>query len=526
MAKATKSIIGGMTVLGVTGIVCKLVGVLFSVPLTMLLGADGLGVFQSVFPTYNLLLTVSSAGLPVAISRMVSHCLAKDDPRNAHRVFKTALWLLLALGCFCSLLMLVGSGTLTRIVHSEQTLAGFHVIAPCVALVCMLSAFRGFVQGQQNMVPTAISQLIEQVGKVFISLPLAALGARYSVAYGAAGALLGITIVEALALLYMIIRYFRHRSAFAAIPQLSQEPPIPGRTLARRLMRISVPITISACIVPLAQFVDSAMLVDRMMAAGLPHAQAQPLYGLFSGTVIRLINVPTALALAVSMSLMPAISAAKALDDYDTIARNSDQGLRFAFLIGFPCSIGMSVLAKPLLAFFYVETLSAEHLQVASELLSVSSLTVVLFTVVQATSSILQGLHNQRIPMYTLIAGVGCKIALNYILVGIPGVDIHGAPIASIVCYAVSMVPNLFYVVKYGKMRFNWMGWVVRPAAATACMGVIVYLLRTLLPVTRLCTLLEIAVGVAVYVTAALLLKAVSPEDFRALRRGRKHSHS
>ena len=522
MAKQSKSIVGGMTVLGMAGIICKLVGVLFSIPLLWMIGADGLGIFQSVFPTYNLLLTVSSAGLPVAISRMVSHYLAKDDPRNAHRVFGVALCLLAALGLICTILMLSGCNLLALWVKEPESVLGFQVIAPCVALVCVLSAFRGFMQGQQNMVPTAISQLIEQVGKVFISLPLAYMGAQIGLAQGAAGALLGITIVEAVALVYMIILYLRRRGAFSAQPQLSTEAPAATSDLAKRLMLISVPITISACIVPLAQFVDSSMLVARMMDAGIAREAARPLYGLFSGLVIRLINVPTALALAVSMSLVPAISAAKALEDRSAIASQSDLGLRFAFLIGLPCSIGMSLLSKPLLAFFYQETLSAEHLQIASELLSMSSLTVVLFTVVQATSSILQGLHKQRIPMYTLIAGVGCKILLNYVLVGIPSINIHGAPIASIVCYSVSMLPNLYFVMKYAGMKVNWQGWILRPGIATAAMGVVVFAMRELLPMNRVLTIVEIAVGVIVYVAVALLVKAVTPADFRSLRRKKK----
>ena len=521
MAK-TKSIVGGMTVLGLTGIICKLVGVLFVIPLTWLIGADGLGIYQAVFPTYNLLLTVSSAGLPVAISRMVSHCLAKDDPRNAKRVFRVALWLLTGLGCLCTIVILAGSGMLAQRVNQPESEIGFLVIAPCVAIVCVLSAFRGFMQGQQNMVPTATSQLIEQVGKVFVSLPLAYLGSRVGIAEGAAGALLGTTLVEAIAMLYMVILYLRRRQAFSAIPQLSEDEPIPSSTLAKRLMKISIPITISACIVPLAQFVDSAMLVNRMVDAGMTREMARPLYGLFSGMVIRLINIPTALALAVSMSLVPAISSAKATEDYDGIRRQSDLGLRFAFLIGFPCSIGMSLLSREIISFFYASTLTAEQLQVSSELLSVSALTVVLFTVVQATSSILQGLHKQRIPMYTLVAGVACKIALNYILVGIPEINIHGAPVASIVCYSVSMLPNLFFVLKYGKMRFNWSGWVLRPGAATAVMGLAVWGLKTLLPMNHFTTLLIIAIAVAVYVGVALLVKAVTPADFQALRRRKK----
>ena len=548
MAKQTRSLIGGMTVLGMTGILCKLIGVLFSVPLTWIIGSRGLSVFQGVFPTYNLLLTISSAGLPVAVSRMVSHCLAKDDPRGAKHVFRAALYLLAAMGAFCTLLMVASNGLLVSLVGQPNASAGFYAIAPCVAIVCVLSAFRGFMQGQQNMVPTAISQLIEQVGKVLISLPLAYLGYRYgtelglaqataqaltgeaaqelqtqmAAAYGATGALLGITLVEALALGYMVLLYLRRRAAFDQIAQLGEAELLTSRSVAGRLLRISIPITIGACIVPLAQFVDSALLVKRMLAAGLSQAEAQTLYGLFSGLVIRLINIPTALALSISMSLVPAISACKAVGDDEGVRKQAGLGLRFAFLIGFPCSIGMSVLAEPIMRFFYEGSLSAEELRAGAELLTMSSLTVVLFTVVQATSAILQGIGKQKIPMLTLCVGVGFKIVLNYVLVGTPGIDIHGGPIASIVCYSASMLPNLYYCVKHTRMRFDWKAIVLKPAAATAVMGMAVWGLRELLPSHRLLTLLTIAVGVAVYAGAALLLGAFTKDDIAPLLRRRK----
>ena len=520
----TKSIIGGMTVLGLAGVICKLVGVLFSIPLQWMIGLEGLGVYNAVFPTYNLLLTISSAGLPVAVSRLVARSLAKDDPRSAKKVFRTALLLLTVLGCIATIIILGGSGMLAQRVKIPESQLGFQLIAPCVALVCVLSSFRGFMQGQQNMTPTAISQLIEQVGKVGIALPLAHLGSVYgaesgmSAAYGAAGALLGTTIAEAAALVYMLLLYLRNCSRFNALPQHAAEDET-GGSVMKQLLAISIPITIGACIVPLSQWIDSAMLMDRLQAAGNAYDAAKQLYGLFTGTVIRIINIPTALALAVSMSLVPAISSAKALNDDETVRRQSDLGLRFAFLIGFPCSIGMSVLAEPIMRFFYENTMEEAYLINGGQLLAVSSMTIVLFTVVQATSSILQGLGKQRIPMYTLVAGVVCKVILNYVLVGIPGIGIHGAPIASLVCYTVSLVPNLYYVLKYGKVRFNPTGWLVRPGIAAAAMGLAVWLLRLILPSHRLLTLLEVAVGVAVYAAAALSIKAVTKEDLRAFRR-------
>ena len=339
----SKSIVKGVSILSLAGIICKLLGLLFTVPLTRIIGSEGLGIYQSVYPTYNLLLTLSSAGLPVAVSRLVSSYLAKDDPRNAHRVFQTALWLLTGLGCICMLLMLAGNGLLSAWTREPRASMGFYAIAPCLALVCALSAFRGFMQGQQNMKPTAISQIVEQLCKLLFCLPLAYFGARRSLALGAAGSLLGITLSEACATLVVAGIYFRQRSVFSRIPQLASVREVSTRTVAGQLFVISVPITISACIVPLAQFVDSVMMVPRMMDAGLTNEVARSLYGVFSGLVIRLINMPTALALAVAMSLVPAVSAAQALQDRSAMQKACNQGLRLAFLIGFPCSVGMSV---------------------------------------------------------------------------------------------------------------------------------------------------------------------------------------
>ena len=518
MSNKSKSIIGGMTVLGLAGVICKLVGVLYSIPLTWMIGTQGLGVYNAVFPAYNLLLTISSAGLPVAVSRLVARSLAKDDPRSAKNVFKTALLLLTIVGTVATIIMLAGSNLLAIASDQPTSRIGFQVIAPCVLLVCMLSAFRGFMQGQQNMTPTAISQLIEQVGKVFLALPMAYFGSKIGIEYGAAGALLGTTIVEGIALLYMVILYYRRRTTFASLPQLTDGSPETYGSIAKQLIGISLPITIGACIVPLSQYIDSTMLVGRLMSTGMEAGKAASVYGLFSGTVIRIINIPTALALAVSMSLVPAISSSKAVNDNDQIIRQTDLGMRFAFLIGLPCSIGMSVLAEPLMRFFYEGSIIEAELILGGELLTMSGLTIILFTVVQATTSVLQGLGKQRIPMYTLVAGVVCKIVLNYVLIAIPAINIHGAPIASLVCYSVSMIPNLYYMLKYTNSKLNWIGWIVRPGIATAAMGLVVFAMRELLPGGRLMLLVEVAVGVVVFAAVALAVKAITKEDLRAFR--------
>ena len=525
MQEHSKSIAKSVSVLSIAGILCKLIGVLFSIPLNMIskqVAAD----FYLVYPTYTLLLTISSAGIPVAVSRLVAGFLARRDRRNAWNTFRYAMFMLFIVGLFFSLMMILLNPVLVQMVGVEETSAGYYAIAPCVLIVCVLSAFRGLFQGQQNMVPTAVSQVMEQVGKVALSLPLAAIGLRHSITAGAAGALLGITLSESIALLYMTIRYFRKKTEFDCLPQDPDHPVSSPRELLSRLIVISIPITISACIIPFSQFIDSAMMIKRMMSAGLTLELAKTSYGLFTSVVIRLINIPTALALAISMSLVPAIAACRAKNDYDAVRKESDTGMRYAFIIGFPCSVGMSVLSGQIVRFFYgsVSEFTPQDLQLASELLTFSAMTVVLFTVVQATSSILQGLRKQKIPMYTMIAGVSVKIILNYLLIGTPGINIHGGPYASIACYGIVMAINTFYVCKYAQMPFNLEHWIIRPGAAAALMGIVVWLMQHYLPSHRLLTIMEIIVGVCVYTGAAFALKVLSVSDVKALLRKRGKS--
>ena len=211
-------------------------------------------------------------------------------------------------------IMLILNSFLSNYVNDPDASLGFYAIAPCVLFVCVLSAFRGFIQGQHNMLPTAVSQLIEQVGKVFVSLPLAYIGVHIynSRAMGAAGALLGLTIAEGAALLYMIIRFYIKKKDYNSLIQSFSGQSMESRELLRRLVLISIPITINACIIPLSNFIDSSMMTRRMMDAGLSWEAADMAYGAFQSVVIRFINIPTALALAIAMNIVPAVSARKA----------------------------------------------------------------------------------------------------------------------------------------------------------------------------------------------------------------------
>lgn len=525
-----QSLIRGISILGIAGLICKVVGVLYKVPLAARIGPEGMGVYHQVFPTYNLLLTISSAGIPVAISRMVAGFLARGDRLSAHRVFRIARAMLLTLGAAGTALMMALSPQLAKAAGSAEAAGGFLMIAPSLLLVCAMSAYRGFMQGRRRMVPTAVSQLIEQVGKVLVALPLAVLGMqRGGYAMGAAGALLGTSMAELVALVYMMIDKRRAQPAFDALPLAAGDRPA-SRVLARELTLISIPITLGACIVPLAGTADSFMLVN-LMSAYMPKADALIRYGVYTGLVITLINVPTALAMATAANLVPSIGAAYARQDGDRVRHEAGAGLRIASVIGFPASVGLSMLAEPILLLLFGGRgqYTREQLLMGADLLRISSLTILLFTQVQASSGILQGLHRQRIPMYTLAFGVALKVLVNYTLVRIPAVGISGAPYASLLCYAVSLAPNLYAVAKYADMRLNWRDIVLRPALSTGAMALALAGIMALgggkLATSWLWLMSAVALAGAVYVLAAVGLGAVRREELPGIFRKERGRH-
>jgi len=535
MSQKTKSLVGGISILGLAGLICKVVGVLYRIPLAAYIGAEGLGLYSKVFQSYNLLLTISSAGLPVAISRMVSHYVTREDPSAAKRVFRIAAWGLTALGMIATLLLVAFSGWLSEKAGAPEIQMGYLAIAPSLLLVCVMSAFRGYMQGHRKMMPTAISQLIEQVGKLAVALPLAVVGMNYGGApWGAAGMLLGTSAAEAVALGFMMFAHHKSRGEFAQVQQNSTDAVPTTKGLVRTLWTIAVPITLTSCVVPLSGWIDSFMVTNLMEADGMAHVEALVRYGLYSSVVLSLINVPTALAMAMSTNLVPTISAGMAKGDHEEVSRQSVAGMRIASIVSFPCAVGMSLMARPILYLLFSAKYTPAQLDLGAEILQVSAFTIFFFTMVQATSGILHGCGKQRLPLYTLIAGVVCKIGLNYLLIGNPDINIHGAPIASLVCYTVSMVPNICFVVRYASKRFPAGDIIVRPLAASLGMGSIVYVLwhfvftERCLSNGRLLLLIAvtvcIAAGIVSYVFIAFGIRAIRREDVPArLRRFVRH---
>lgn len=522
MSQKKNSLISGVAILSVAGILAKVIGMVFRVPLSNMIGSSGMGIYSAVYNVYSMLVAISTAGIPVAISRLVSENVTTAHPREARAVLRTAVKILLVLGVVLSLILIVFAHPLAARIGDPDTAVGYMAIAPSILMVSLMSAFRGYMQGRSKMAPTAVSQIIEAAAKVIISYPLASLGMRVNSVYAAAGALLGISIGEGLALLYMFIIYMRNRKVYQAEEAADIVEPSSFGVLAKRIIGIAIPIIIGAMIVPMAQVIDSSMTLVRLQSAGFVLEDARSLYGLLSGFVLPLINVPTGLAMAVCVGLVPAISSARIENRVQDMQEHSNTGLRLASLIGFPCAAGMSLLATPIIHLIY-PSLSPHELAIAGRILAISAWTIILFTHVQATTGILQGAGMHQIPMFSLIVGVLCKIALNYFLIATPTINIYGAPVSSLVCYAVSVLINMVWIVRKSGMRVAWGDVVLRPVLATLGMSAAVLLLTQLFNMQRrFSVLLIVMIAILVYAVLVFAVGAMRREDMEKIPGGKK----
>lgn len=512
-----KTMANGIAFLAVVGFINKMIGVLFRIPLANLIGDEGIGIYHLVFPSYALLLTVSTAGIPVAISRLISANLAKGNIYKTKQIFKVSILILFVLACASSFIMIINASSLSYRVGNTKTYWGFIAIAPSLFFVCIISALRGYVQGFNNMKPSGLSQLVEQIAKVVFALPLAYYGLRQGVGIAAAYALFGTSIAEFLALIYLLIYCYKTKNKVDYNAAKDKNVEYSKYQIFKDIIKISIPIMLGTCIVPVSQFIDSAMLVVRLtLSAGFDSSSASSLYGLYTGYVITLINVPTAFAIAIAAVTVPYISRSSALSNIDELAVNANNSLRYSSIIGLPCSFGMFALSREIIYFFY-SSLGAEKISLTANLLNISSFTIILFILVQTSSAILQGLGKERIPTYTLLVAVIIKVIVNYFLVGTTKFNIFGAPIASVICYTVSLVPNLYYVKKYCKAKFNVMQILIKPLLASLAMFITVYAVKLVLPFSRISTIVALFVGAISYMIFIVLFRVLSKGEIELL---------
>lgn len=521
MSNVKKSFVGGAAVLAAAGLLGKVIGMFYRVWLTDLISSEGMGLYGTPYSVYSFLLVVSSAGLPTAISKMVSERVVNGDRAGAKWILKKTRRILMGTGAAATLLMALLSRPLATVMGDPAAAPGFVALAPSLFFVCLISSYRGFFQGAQNMTPTAISQLIETIGKVVLGFTLVGVMAPYGLIWGAVAAILGVTAAEFCALIFMWLRY---RVDCKKHAQEELLPAQPIENFYKKLFAIAIPVTVGASMMPIVSLVDASLVVNRLTDIGYILEDAREMYGVLTGMVNTMVNMPAVITLSFSMSLVPAVASAMTRRDDDDLHKTVGTALKLALMIGSAAAVGMGLLAHQILRLLYASQ-SENCLAVGGDLLSVMAVGVLFLAIVQTTTGMLQGMGKASYPVKTLAVGLVAKVILNYLLIGIPKVNVMGAAYATVACYGIAAIGNVFMVLRLSGTKLRVMDALIRPALAAGGMGLAVsgyvMLMGDKLG-NSLLTLSAVCVGVAVYGVLVVLLRTLTRDEVRMIPGGRR----
>ena len=520
---------GGAAILAAGIAIVKLIGALYKIPLFNIIGDEGTGHFNNAYVIYNLLLMVSTAGLPVALSKSISEASTLGKRNQVHRTFSVALAAFFVLGTISFAVMFALAQPLADLQGDGAAVQAVRAIAPACFFVCVLSTFRGYAQGHGNMVPTAVSQIIEALGKLTIGLALAWLLVRAgaSSADAAAGAIFGVTCGAGICLIYLIVDHIHRRRSEPGRP--TDVPEAPG-TIFKRLLVIAVPITLCSSVTPITSWLDTAQVQNILR--DILNAQPAEWYSQMELTdpvvaaygayqkAITIYNLPSSFMVAITASVIPAISACRAKRDFQGAGRIAESSMRVGMLLALPAGIGLSVLASPVMHFVYRSDTDYTIADPSMMILGIASIFVCVMLV---CSSVLQASGFVNLPIVIMVAGCAAKLIVNNFMVRHVGAV--GAAVGTLVCYIIVAVLELLLIKRVIPSPPEYIRVFAKPMVAAGVMGIAVwavYGLVSRLFGNTLSTMAAIGVGVVVYAVLVVALKAISREDLPLMPKGNK----
>ena len=512
----------GTALLAMATAIVKVIGALYKIPLNAIIGEQGFGYFNTAYEIYNVLLMISTAGLPVAMSRMISQASSLEHYGQGRRIYASARGIFLALGIVGSLLMTVFCRQLAVFQNQPDAWAAIGCLGPCVLLICIMSTFRGFFQGQSNMLPTSISQVLEAITKLIVGMiaALALLKMTGSIPLAAGGAILGVTASCLLSSFYLFGCF---RKSFKSLP-VTNEPVTSYRDTIKGLLIIAIPITVGSAGLQILTMLETKIYMGQLLSHGFSQAEADTMRGIY-GMTQTIFNMPCSFITPITISIIPAITAQLTLKNFKDAKATEESAARITGLISMPCAFGLAVLAEPVTALLGGYT--GEKLALATQLMTVLGISIMFNAVVLVTTAIMQAHGHVNRPVVNMFIGGLLKLAAVYILTGNPNIGILGTPLGTLLCYLVITALNILSIRSLIPEAPALVKNLARPFLAAAFMGLLTWLswygLKHIGMDSRLILCgAPIAVGVVVYCLAAVKLKVVTREDCLLLPKGEK----
>ncbi|MCL2665438.1 MAG: polysaccharide biosynthesis protein [Defluviitaleaceae bacterium] len=524
MTQRKQSFITNAAILAAAMIGVRFLGFLYHVPLTNLIGDLGNAYYGVGFQIYSFVLIVSSAGLPAAISKMVSERVAHDEYYNAHQVFRAAMYVAVVAGIAGALFLLIFAGPTADLLRRPESVYAIRSLSPTVLIVAVMAVLRGYFMGMHNAVPTALSQIVEQIFNAVFSVLLAYVlfdASRLELA--AAGGTAG-TGVGALAGLIVLI--FIYKLAAPSIKKRVKADIDTGRRenhkdLRKIVLATAFPVIVGSAIFSISNLIDAAMVTSRLTASGaFTDFEITALYGQLSGKYTLMITLPVSISAAMSHAVLPTIRHSIVTGDLDGMHKKTGTAIRLSMIISIPAAVGLGVLSNPILSMLF-----PNHSE-GGALITWGAVSVIFLALMQILTGVLQGIDKLRIPMYGAMAGVAIKLPLNYFLIAVPGINVIGAVISTCFCYLVAAIVNLYFLHRYTGIAPDYKNAFLKPAAAAVAMGLSAYASYHVLAGFSgniiFCTMTAIGIAVLVYFTVMSALNGFLPEDFYSFKLGRK----
>ena len=533
MAARAKKKSGGFikqaAILAAASLLVRFLGFVYRLPLTNMIGDEGNAIYAGGYYIYTFLLILSSAGLPAAISRLVSERIALKQYRNAHRVFHSALIISTVLGIFFALLLFLTAEKMAVLVQSPDSYYAILTLCPTLVIVAIMSVFRGYFQGMHTMVPTAISQIIEQVFNAFFSVYLAWVFLSVSIPEGmtkniplaAAGGTMGTGIGALAGLIVVVFAYCLIRKYLLWRVNRCKQPYEETKgELIGKVLQTAWPIIAGTAVFSITNMVDMAMVLRILVNTGFTQNEAEILYGQLSGKFVTLTTLPVTISTAIATAALPSIAASVKLKEKKQVRRKMALTYRVSMIISVPAAVGISALGPQIIQMLFPSASDG------GMLLTVGGISIIFLALCQTSTGILQGIGHIKVPVVGAILGAITKVILNALLIRIPAVNVLGAVLSTTGCYLVAGVFDVIMLSKLTGTRFDFMGSFLKPVIGSVAMaaGAIgsYQLFFELVGSNTIATLLAICVAIAVYGLVMLLIKGIVEEDLQAVPGGGK----
>ena len=528
----------GAAILTVGVLIMKVLGMIYKIPLGNLLGDDGYSLFIGAYNIYNIFFTLATAGLPVAVSRLIAEADARGAVAQEEKTFRVALKTFAVLGLvFSSLMFFFPEWLASSYLENPDAALSIKAMSPAILLVCLVSAYRGYCQGNGNMIPTTVDEVLEVLFKAIFGLVIAAvlLGMGFDKTVGSAGAILGVSIGSVVSLGYMVVYKKLNYASLsgpytagkhATVRREEREQVDSDLTIVKNILRIGVPIAFGACVLSLLNSIDSKLCMNRLQeAAGFSYQEAKVLYGVY-GKAQTIFNLPAAIITPLTIAIVPAISAACARKDRGSAAKVSEDSMRIAAVLAMPMGVGLAVMSQPIMALLYPSSHAS-----GGTLLMIMGISSIFVCMLLMLNAVLQAYGCERFTMITLIIGGIIKVGVNFFLVAQPGIHIYGAPVGTLVSYVVMCTMDYVYMVRRLDRAPNPVRVLAKPLIGSALMGVSAWgvygLCRGIVGApgwgaAALSTMLAILAAAAVYLVCVICTGMVTLEDLSLIPGGKK----